>query len=48
MGCSGAKRAHYGQFWVVAGLVAGLKVFIMDSSGLCSGLKELIMDRYGL
>ena len=30
MGCSGAKRAHYGQLWVVA----GLKRLIMDSCGL--------------
>ena len=30
MGCSGAKRAHYGQLWVVA----GLKGLIMDSYGL--------------
>ena len=33
MGCSGAKKAHYGQLWVVAGLAA-LKELIMDSYGL--------------
>jgi len=35
--CSGAKKGRYGKLWVVAGLVAGQKRFIMDNYGLCSG-----------
>ena len=30
MGCSGARRAHYGQLWAVA----GLEGLIMDGYGL--------------
>jgi hypothetical protein len=36
MGGSWVRKAHYGQLWVVAGLVAGLKGLIMDRYRLCS------------
>ena len=48
MGCSGAKKAHYGQLWVVAGLVAVLKTVHYGQQWVVAGLKEFIMDSYGL
>ena len=47
MGCSGAKRAHYGQLWVVAGLKKAHYGQLWVVAGLAA-LKELIMDSYGL